>query len=517
MTNKPSVNISNFYVQGFDKVQGNRNIASIGDFNGDGHEDFSVRLIETTSYGLDMHVFLVYGTAEGFPVNFNLDNISSDGHNGLYFNIVSDIPSYPIIGIKLVSVGDVSGDGLSDIALYTSESSFVNVLYGRKGGYTSPFYLKDLNKSNSFKISPCNYVYTTIIKGDMNGDGIGDLIVSQDQGYGDTWLQYAAVIFGAPAPREDISSASLNGHNGFIIFIGKFILGTEWNTMGVADINGDGFNDWVASYSNEEADPRKFSVIYGSKKIHTEPFYVQDINGKNGFTIKSEPNIQIGSALGSVGDVNDDRVPDLYFNAMNATSGFWNCFILFGNKHGFENPFNIQTLNGKNGFVIDKCSSMHGGRLNNDTFSDLALFNGESVSVFFGKETWPAYFSSDEKNANNSIVINEIDPNKPDQNYGNQGIINIKGDPDKVAEIVFNTPNSHEFYALEFSGGTSPARPDTDHNEEHINVGLIAGLSVGAFALVGLGCVFTWYAKTHGWCAGEHNNNVYADDDALLL
>ena len=77
----------------------------------------------------------------------------------------------------------------------------------------------------------------SVAVGDVNGDGIPDLVINNPNGGN----SYVYVIFGTRMGFPDpLPVGSLNGANGFSIYVGGFGVG-----VGVGDINGDGFGDIV--------------------------------------------------------------------------------------------------------------------------------------------------------------------------------------------------------------------------------------------------------------------------------
>lgn len=190
-------------------------IRAAGDFNGDGIADLAV---DTGS-----NAYVVFGRSD-LPDTLNL--IALNGTDGFKVN-----------GARATwSVGDISGDGLDDIAVRIAGGSGVTagvyVIYGRaiNPGAIDPTMV---DGSNGFRIT--GSVGAVVAAGDVNGDGLGDLIVND---------RY--VVFGAPdvgAAGIDVASLdSLDGSDGFKI-IASDLDARRWSTRAAGDINGDGIDD----------------------------------------------------------------------------------------------------------------------------------------------------------------------------------------------------------------------------------------------------------------------------------
>jgi hypothetical protein len=126
--------------------------------------------------------------AQGFSAEFLLSSLN--GVNGMTpLSGTFDIGSFETTGI-----GDINADGIDDIAIGFEDSDangltnsgIVYVLFGRRGGVPSPFDLDSLDGNNGFVIQPsvaaANFGGSVDAAGDINNDGIDDLIVGASAG-----------------------------------------------------------------------------------------------------------------------------------------------------------------------------------------------------------------------------------------------------------------------------------------------------------------------------------------------
>jgi Ca2+-binding RTX toxin-like protein len=170
-----------------------RIVSSAGDVNGDGLADVIVGSHYSNS------AYVIYGNATGSPV-------SIDAAGGIPSSLGFQILSAKVMdfGNWVSSAGDVNGDGLADVIIGTNTDSVgAYVVYGNASGtFVSVNANGDIAASNGFRITgPASGIYGYRVSGagDINGDGLADLLVgSNATGYslvlGGTQWETAAVV-----------------------------------------------------------------------------------------------------------------------------------------------------------------------------------------------------------------------------------------------------------------------------------------------------------------------------------
>jgi hypothetical protein len=199
--------------------------------------------------------------------------------------------------------------------------------------------------------------YSVSNAGDVNGDGLADLIVGKLSTEGS-----AAVVFGkSTGTRIDLSALG-SGSGGFLIS-GMWIDEIGMSVSAAGDVNGDGLGDLILS-----AKDRVFGsyVVFG-KTTSTTVDLSSITNGTGGFKVSTDASNRFHEVSG-VGDVNGDGLADVvHLNTnMNRTT------VVFGKTSGtLLNPYSF--ANSGEGFNIGgTCQSVSGaGDVNGDGLADL--------------------------------------------------------------------------------------------------------------------------------------------------
>ncbi|MEM6829056.1 MAG: putative Ig domain-containing protein [Bacteroidota bacterium] len=193
--------------------------------------------------------------------------------------------------------------------------------------------------------------------GDLNGDGIDDIVIgTQYSNYNGT-AGAAFVVFGkegASAFEANMKFSELDGTNGF-----RFVGENAYDNLGVSvstagDVNNDGIDDLIIGANFASPDSRSLAgetyVVFG--KAATEEFEEEivpaDLNGTNGFRIQGANNSdQSGRSVSGAGDINGDGIDDLIIGAIVANKAH----IVFGGDT-FAPSLDLADLDGTDGFTI---------------------------------------------------------------------------------------------------------------------------------------------------------------------
>lgn len=221
-----------------------RTVAALGDVNGDGIGDLAVG--GGSGYASDPHrSYVVFGKLDEAPVV--LEELGELGELGTTGFIVVGDPAGSI-GQSIGAIGDIDGDGRGDFAVGDARIGLggrVYVVLGKPDG--APVDVTQLGDAG-FVIdaeSPDDFLGMSVAgAGDMNGDGLGDLVVSALLASPNGLESGAAyVVYGDPA-RTDVDLATLElGVRGFAIDGASPSSGAGFAVAGVGDVDGDGLTD----------------------------------------------------------------------------------------------------------------------------------------------------------------------------------------------------------------------------------------------------------------------------------
>ncbi len=215
-------------------------VGGVGDVNGDGLADFTIGASETWGeYKSRGKTYLLLGKTSGWIQDQSLESADASFDPGF------DSSG----GSGGIVAGDVNDDGYDDFAFsesYTEDGdqhdgTFSFLFLGRPDpwGHNVDYHDAD----TSFAAGGCKSV------GDLNGDGLVDLTcrTPEEDDSGQTHLFFDAPSLLGTEVEMDVADAS---------YIGEQPEDRARPAMGRGDVNGDGFDDLVATaYYNDEGAP----------------------------------------------------------------------------------------------------------------------------------------------------------------------------------------------------------------------------------------------------------------------
>jgi hypothetical protein len=263
----------------------------------------------------------------------------------------------------------------------------------------------------------------SLSSGDINGDGITDLLIGAPYAPAGAWQGASYIIFGArrvfPAT---ISLSSLNGINGFTV-TGASNGDLSGCSLSTGDINGDGITDLlIGAYGGPEKAFRGTSyVVFGTRSAFPATLSLSSLNGINGFSVTGINDGDYSGRTLSSSDINGDDITDLLIGAPRADDSQGVSYVIFGSRAAFPATTSLSSLNGTNGFAVigihkDDISgfSLSGGDINGDGIADLLVGawgapanakQGASYVIFGSRGAFPANISLSNLNGANGFAV----------------------------------------------------------------------------------------------------------------
>ena len=273
------------------------------DFNNDGCDDLLIgAILADEGFENTGAVYLFYGKELSGLINASKADkkfIGSRKNN--------------LFGWSISSGGDINNDGKNDIvigAIGDSKDKDAILAGGVHIFFNKEF--KNVTEADSADViisgeKPFCYTGNSVsLKGDVNGDGIDDLLVGAFFCDLDAYRGGRAYVFyGKKEFKKDISASDADliiQPDGLNDWVGSKVLT-------ITDINGDGLSDFVVSAPGKYTERQYSGVVY--------IFYGADRKGKINITkadliLKGDPvGRKFGSYISSMGDIDLDGKTDL--------------------------------------------------------------------------------------------------------------------------------------------------------------------------------------------------------------
>ena len=211
-------------------------------------------------------------------------------------------------GWRATPAGDVNGDGIQDLIVgapsYDGVAGFAGRAYLFYGPFTGDINAADADAIISAESFGDNLGFSVASAGDVNNDGFDDIIVGARSNDANGIQAGRVYLFYGPI------SGSLVDTDADAIISGAAFDEVGRSVAGVGDLNGDGFDDILIGTD----------IAGGSFQGQTFLFNgplsgERDASSADAIITGSFPNESFGAWVASAGDMNGDGIPDLIVGA----------------------------------------------------------------------------------------------------------------------------------------------------------------------------------------------------------
>lgn len=229
--------------------------------------------------------------------------------------------------------------------------------------------------------------------GDMNGDGLADLLVGA---YLSSWRAHtsgrAYVVFGTEDVPSSIELESiLDGVRGFAVD-GEASESVGKPLSGLGDINGDGYDDAVVGAPRARLEDRhnvgRCYVLFGAANVPDMPIdFASLVNGRaSGFVLEGGAGTDaLCEAAAAAGDFNGDAIVDAVFAAPGVDANgdeplidVGRTYLLFGAGNQSAGLENVESaVEGGRGIIISGENVAYGR--SGESLSGVGDFNGDGL------------------------------------------------------------------------------------------------------------------------------------------
>jgi IPT/TIG domain-containing protein len=283
----------------------------------------------------------------------------------------------------MVSIGDVTGDGIDDLIVGKRPRSLAGIIAGVvKGGPHLREVIQafqpgemDLLIYSSLEQNSSNPIVTYL--GDVNGDSIGDMAITQQDAVG-------FIVFGGQDLESEVNLDALIDSGGAVKVVPENSLTGGWRMIAAGDLTDDGIIDLALGFSQRSAlsgpGPGQLLFIRG-RSVWPKVVNLADPGEPFCRIVGAMPVQGFAAHIEPVGDVNGDGFPDILADVSSSPPGVFSVdpykYLIYGsdNLPAFTDIFSL--ANSGSGVEIlapsNRCNISAAGDVNGDHFADILI------------------------------------------------------------------------------------------------------------------------------------------------
>ena len=332
-------------------------VSNAGDVNGDGIDDVIIGAAEAGGFLPTGEAYIVYGGTN--LANIDLSTLTSAQGILIEGDFIGDST-----GFSVSNAGDVNADGIDDV--------IIGAPFGDNGGLDAgeAYIVFGGNNLTNIDLDTLTPMQGVIIQGDrnndnagvsvsaagdVNGDGVDDVIIGAPAGdNGGPNAGEAVIIFGGNN-LSDIDLTNLTSTQGITIQGAMDFGEAGFSVSNAGDVNGDGIDDVIISSiqaDNGGTSAGEAYIIFGGNNL--TDIDLSTLTTAQGITIQGDA---AGDGLGvftsSAGDVNGDGIDDVIIGANLGDDGGTDAgeaYIIFGGNN--LSNIDLSTLTPTQGIII---------------------------------------------------------------------------------------------------------------------------------------------------------------------
>ena len=397
---------------------------------------------------------ITYQNVSAVEIVSDIIEINNNTANGpdLYFD--------DIFGSSIANIGDLNGDGITDIAVGASGDNgdgssrgAIHIMFMNSNGTVSDIIEINDTTPNGPDLSNVDTFGSSIANiGDLNNDGITDIAVgaSGDNGGGSSRGAIHIMFMNSNGTVSDIIEINDTTPNGPNLADSDYF---GLSIANIGDLNGDGITDIAAGIRVDDSGFTRGAIhimFMNSNGTVSDTIEINS-NTTNGPDLSNGDNF--GSSIANIGDLNNDGITDIAVGASGDNGGGSNrgaVHIMFMNSDGTISDtieINGTTPNGPDLSNRDTFGSSIAniGDLNNDGITDIAVGASRDGVTTNNRGDAHILFMNSNGTVSYTIGINDNTANSPVLTDGSRFGISIAniGDlnNDGVTDIAVGARN----------------------------------------------------------------------------